>query len=135
MPQSYRRREGGESTRRTEGEKWRASLWPELGGGNVVRSLRERTTPMGSPMMDGEGLFAAILAEPDEDTPRLVYADWLEENDEPLRSELIRVQVAMARAPTPELEKRDMTLRAKHAAEWLAPLKAPGQPLHGGAAG
>jgi len=29
---------------------------------------------------DGDALLAAILAAPDEDTPRLMYADWLEEN-------------------------------------------------------
>jgi len=28
---------------------------------------------------DGDALLAAILAAPDEDTPRLMYADWLEE--------------------------------------------------------
>lgn len=31
-------------------------------------------------MTDGDRLLAAILAAPDEDTPRLMYADWLEEN-------------------------------------------------------
>lgn len=31
-------------------------------------------------MSDGEALLAAILANPDDDAPRLVYADWLEEN-------------------------------------------------------
>ena len=40
----------------------------------------------------GTALLAAILANPDEDTPRLVYADWLEENGEPERAEFIRVQ-------------------------------------------
>jgi len=29
---------------------------------------------------DGDALLAAILAAPDEDTPRLMYADWLDEN-------------------------------------------------------
>jgi uncharacterized protein (TIGR02996 family) len=28
---------------------------------------------------DRDALFAAILAHPDEDTPRLAFADWLEE--------------------------------------------------------
>ena len=43
-------------------------------------------------MSDRDALLAAILAEPDEDTPRLVYADWLEENGEPERAEFIRIQ-------------------------------------------
>ncbi len=37
-------------------------------------------------------LLAAILAEPESDLPRLVYADWLDENGEPGRAELIRAQ-------------------------------------------
>ncbi len=47
-------------------------------------------------MNDGEALLKAILANPDEDTPRLVYADWLDENDQPERAEFIRVQIELA---------------------------------------
>jgi uncharacterized protein (TIGR02996 family) len=49
-------------------------------------------------------LLAAVLANPDEDTPRLAYADWLDENADALsgrdpaevraRAELIRLQIA-----------------------------------------
>jgi uncharacterized protein (TIGR02996 family) len=46
---------------------------------------------------DGEALFRAICEEPWEDTPRLAYADWLEENGDPLRAAFIRHQVAVAR--------------------------------------
>jgi uncharacterized protein (TIGR02996 family) len=31
-------------------------------------------------MTDEKALLATILAEPDDDAPRLVYADWLSEN-------------------------------------------------------
>jgi uncharacterized protein (TIGR02996 family) len=48
-------------------------------------------------MSDRAALLAAILANPDEDTPRLVYADWLQEHGEPDRAEFIRVQVELAR--------------------------------------
>lgn len=48
-------------------------------------------------MTDGNALLAAILAYPDEDTPRLMYADWLQENDQPDRAEFIRVQIELAR--------------------------------------
>lgn len=41
-------------------------------------------------------LLKAILASPDEDTPRLMYADAIEESD-PERAELIRVQIDFAR--------------------------------------
>ena len=43
-------------------------------------------------MSDRDALLAAILAHPDDDTPRLVYADWLDEHDEPDRAEFIRIQ-------------------------------------------
>lgn len=36
-------------------------------------------------------LLAAIAANPDDDLPRLVYADWLDENGQPERAEFIRV--------------------------------------------
>ena len=33
-----------------------------------------------------------ICEHANDDTPRLIYADWLEENDEPLQAEFIRLQ-------------------------------------------
>lgn len=47
-------------------------------------------------MSDLDALFAAILAAPEDDAPRLVMADWLDEHDQPERAEFIRVQVALA---------------------------------------
>lgn len=47
-------------------------------------------------MTDRDALLAAILAQPKEDTPRLVYADWLEENGQPERAEFIRLQIELA---------------------------------------
>lgn len=44
---------------------------------------------------DESALLAAIAAHPDEDTPRLMYADWLDENDQPERAEFIRLQIAL----------------------------------------
>jgi len=45
--------------------------------------------------MDTESaLLAAVLANPDDDLPRLVYADWLEENGQAERAEFIRTSVA-----------------------------------------
>jgi uncharacterized protein (TIGR02996 family) len=43
-------------------------------------------------MSDEAALLSAITAHPDEDTPRLAYADWLDENEAPLQAEFIRVQ-------------------------------------------
>ncbi len=58
-------------------------------------------------MSDEDALRAAIAAHPDEDTPRLAYADWLDEHadDAPdpelsrVRAEFIRVQVERHRCP------------------------------------
>jgi uncharacterized protein (TIGR02996 family) len=40
--------------------------------------------------------LAHVLANPDDDTPRLVYADWLDEQGQDARAEFIRVQCALA---------------------------------------
>ena len=41
-------------------------------------------------MSDAESLLKAIAADPDEETTRLVYADWLDENDQPELAKLYR---------------------------------------------
>jgi uncharacterized protein (TIGR02996 family) len=48
-------------------------------------------------MSDADALLAAIRAAPDDDAPRLIYADWLEEHGQPERAEFIRLQVLLAR--------------------------------------
>lgn len=45
---------------------------------------------------DGEALLRAICETPDEDTPRLVYADWLQENGEPERASFVRKSIELA---------------------------------------
>lgn len=50
-------------------------------------------------MSDEPALLAAILAQPEEDTPRLVYADWLQEQGQEERAEFIRVQIRLTRKP------------------------------------
>lgn len=49
-------------------------------------------------MTDREALLAAIHADPDDDTARLVYADWLQENGQVDRAEFIRFQIEAVRA-------------------------------------
>ena len=39
-----------------------------------------------------EPFLAAISANLDDDTPRLVFADWLQENGDEPRAEFIRIQ-------------------------------------------
>ncbi len=50
-------------------------------------------------MTERDALLAAILQNPDDDTPRLVYADWLQEHDEDRRAEFIRLQCRPERPP------------------------------------
>jgi uncharacterized protein (TIGR02996 family) len=45
---------------------------------------------------NGEALLRAICERPWEDTPRLAYADWLDEHGQPERAEFIRVQIELA---------------------------------------
>lgn len=73
---------------------------------------------------DRAALVAGILANPDDDTPRLVAADWFEENGDAARGEFIRVQVNRARLPPtdpqqPELAARELRLLKEHAARWI----------------
>jgi uncharacterized protein (TIGR02996 family) len=70
-------------------------------------------------------LLRAIREMPDEDTPRLVYADWLDENGFPDRAEFIRLQVERSRLPEYDprrypLEDREHELLAAHESEWLS---------------
>jgi uncharacterized protein (TIGR02996 family) len=48
-------------------------------------------------MTDRAALIAAVLANPDDDLPRLIFADWLDEHGEPDRGEFIRVQVELSK--------------------------------------
>ncbi|MBX9583175.1 MAG: TIGR02996 domain-containing protein [Gemmataceae bacterium] len=50
-------------------------------------------------MTDREALYRAILDSPDDDTPRLVYADWLDDHGDPEYARFIRAQVELARVP------------------------------------
>ncbi|MHB1426428.1 MAG: TIGR02996 domain-containing protein [Gemmataceae bacterium] len=63
-----------------------------------------------------------ILAHPDDDAPRLIYADWLDEHDDP-RGEFIRIQCALAQLSDEDprrwpLEQRERELLHEHQAKW-----------------
>jgi uncharacterized protein (TIGR02996 family) len=47
--------------------------------------------------MTEDAFLQAIRDAPDDDAPRLVYADWLDESGDPARAELIRVQCELVR--------------------------------------
>lgn len=47
-------------------------------------------------------LYASVLASPQDNTVRLVMADWYDEHEQPERAELIRVGVELARTEEPQ---------------------------------
>ncbi len=77
----------------------------------------------------------AIIAAPDDDLPRLIFADWLDEHDDGERAEFIRVQCELARLPNALhyhafsgkrcrcsfciLERRERKLSICHCGPWL----------------
>lgn len=68
-------------------------------------------------------LLGQVYAEPDDDTPRLVYADWLQQRDDP-RGELIALQIARASSKARTGGRlRENELLAEHDAAWAAPLE------------
>lgn len=71
----------------------------------------------------GRALLEDIRENPDDDTPRLVYADWLTEQDNEPRAELIRLQVRRARLAQGDKEagrllRREKALVKEHP-EWV----------------
>lgn len=80
-------------------------------------------------MNDGDALLAAILANPDDDTARLVYADWLQEHGDEDRAAFIRLQIERERL-TPNvarfgsLAREERLLFARQKAEWQLPVRA-----------
>jgi uncharacterized protein (TIGR02996 family) len=89
---------------------------------------------------EAEAFLQRIRAYPDDDAPRLVYADWLDEQGDP-RGAFIRVQLALAqlaaedeasserisRSDREELRKqlqtRERSLLDAHEQEWTAPFR------------
>jgi uncharacterized protein (TIGR02996 family) len=80
-------------------------------------------------MTHDEAFVQAIREAPDDDTPRLIYADWLEEHGRAERAEFIRVQCAWADPHTEEsqaeaLLDRAQALLSRNWEEWVGPLRA-----------
>src|SRR4051812_36025319 len=75
-------------------------------------------------MSDRHALIEAIREHPEDDTPRLILADWFEENGQSARGEFIRVQCELARAEPADPRRRELRLRqlhllAEHERDWL----------------
>ena len=74
-------------------------------------------------MSERAALLAAVIASPDDDVPRLVFADWLEENRDAERAVFIRAEIDAERS-APDSAEREYyeTLAAKlvnlHGERW-----------------
>lgn len=55
--------------------------------------------------------MADIRAAPDDDSPRLIYADWLHDHGDPERAEFIRVQCELARLPADDPRRDALAFR------------------------
>jgi uncharacterized protein (TIGR02996 family) len=77
----------------------------------------------GRTAVSADALIDAIVAAPDDDTPRLVYADWLIERGDAL-GELIALQCRLGIRPSPEIASRVEQLRRDLQPVWLDPLLA-----------
>jgi uncharacterized protein (TIGR02996 family) len=81
-----------------------------------------------------EGFLRAILAEPDDDAHRLVFADWLEDHGDPERAEFIRLQIELDKMDWNEpgygeKERRARGLEYQNRERWFAK-PAVLQPYH-----
>lgn len=75
-------------------------------------------------MIDRRDFLQAIQAQPADDTPRLIFADWLEEQGDAARAEFIRVQCQLGQMLTGDparkmLAKRERELLNENAMQWL----------------
>jgi uncharacterized protein (TIGR02996 family) len=75
-----------------------------------------------------QAFLEAILERPDDDAPRLIFADWLDEHGDTDRAEFIRVQCAIAAKDLPtsrraKFDRRQQELLERHGSEWAHPLR------------
>jgi uncharacterized protein (TIGR02996 family) len=74
--------------------------------------------------MSHAAFLAAVRADPDDDTTRLVFADWYEENGQPERAEFIRLACRLTRLPLaaaeyPDVQRRCLDLYVEHYERWV----------------
>jgi uncharacterized protein (TIGR02996 family) len=79
----------------------------------------------GAAMTEHDRLWQGVLDEPDEDAPRLVYADWLDDHGEPERSEFIRAQVELARLDEADPRYPEVLERSRRAAAFAVAPAVP----------
>jgi uncharacterized protein (TIGR02996 family) len=78
-------------------------------------------------MTTAEALLHGVYENLDDDAPRLVYSDWLEDHGDTARAEFIRLHCELFRLHEDDPRRIELAFRAgeiesKHLAEWLGPL-------------
>ena len=65
-------------------------------------------------MLDDFSFLRSIRENPADDGPRLVYADWLEENGQTIKAEFIRIQCDLARLKPRQRGRGPLSRRLQH---------------------
>lgn len=78
-------------------------------------------------MNDQDAFLRAIIDNPDDEFPRLIFADWLEEHGEPARASLIRVQCELEKLTDEDprgvvLCEQEAELLLTHVQQWRSGL-------------
>jgi uncharacterized protein (TIGR02996 family) len=93
---------------------------------------RRKAAPPPAASIDEQALLADIIEHPGDDTPRLIYADWLDDHGEADRADFIRLQCQLGEMEDvpyrerqyDQLQERVRKLLAKHRKRWQAALPA-----------
>jgi uncharacterized protein (TIGR02996 family) len=86
-------------------------------------------------MSTDEAFLRDVCEHPDDDTPRLVYADWLEDHGQAGRAEFIRVECELERTEEygprwRQLSARQLALIRAHKKEWVKPFQGWTHSVH-----
>src|SRR5262249_6853519 len=70
-----------------------------------------------------------VIDNPDDDAPRLIFADWLDDNGDAERAEFIRLQIERDKLPSHSLRswqilRREQQLEQQHGERWRGELAA-----------
>src|SRR5262245_54845051 len=86
-------------------------------------------------MTKEDDFLAHICEQPEDDTPRLIYADWLEDHGNHARAEFIRSQIELARLTSDSPRRRQLAAQArellsKHGKKWTAVVRPLVEEFH-----
>jgi len=88
--------------------------------------MRRRSTLSESEQDQQRAFLRSIQETPEDDAPRLVYADWLDDHGDAERADFIRTQCRLEAMPRDApgrsaLRMREADLLRRHRSEWLGP--------------